>query len=376
MSVAAGNRNKMKYVFMMASLGIFGIGCSAAEPPMDIEETQAQVRALTAMDSPTVDEARAAMAHPSCAYGIQRWGRFDQAGQSNTQNSRKLLEAAAFIRSSSKSIALGHSYDEDMPTFHSPGLSGYHLDIPDGTHRVALGTLVGHEELVTSEIGQVGTEIDALGHMCFLHGGAVDPDEADCYGGYKERDIYDPKGLLALGVEHIKPYFTRGILLDAQRYVNRNKRFAPGTAITLEMIIQTMAAEHLTIADIREGDVVLVRTGQEELWKRPDLGDYYGSTPGINLEVAKFFASRCVGNVGADNWPVEVQPSVDGGFVPVHEFNLTVAGLPQQENLSLRELSNDLAMLNNENRYIFAYIYTPVPMVGASGSPGVPMAIR
>lgn len=366
----------MKNVLMMASLGIFGIGCSATELPVDIEETQAQARGVTAMDSPTVDEARAAMAHPNCTSGIQRWGRFDQAGQSNTQNHRKMLEAAAFIRPSSKSIALGHSYDEDMPTFRSPGLTGYHLDIPDGTHRVALGNLVGHEELVTSEIGQVGTEIDALGHMCFLHDGAVDPDEADCYGGYKERDIYGPKGLLALGVEHIKPYFTRGILLDVQRYVNRNQRLAPGTAITLDMVLQTMAAEHLGIADIREGDVVLVRTGQEELWKHPDLGDYYGSTPGINLEVARFFASRCVGNVGADNWPVEVQPSVDGGFVPVHEFNLTVAGLPQQENLSLRELSNHLAGLHDEDRYIFAYIYTPVPLAGASGSPGVPMAIR
>lgn len=366
----------MKYVVMMACLGSFDVACSAAELPGEPEETQVQAASATPAGSPTLDEARAVMAHPDCSYGVQRWGRFDQAGQSNTQDRRKLLEAAAFLRSASQSIALGHAYDEDMPTFRSPGLSGYHLDIPDGTHRVALGSLVGHEELVTSEIGQVGTEIDALGHMCFLHGGATDPDEADCYGGYKERDIYDPKGLLALGVEHIKPYFTRGILLDVERYVNGNRRLAPGTAITLAMVLQTMAAERLTIADIREGDVVLVRTGQEELWKRPDLGDYYGSTPGINLEVARFFASRCVGNVGADNWPVEVQPSVDGGFVPVHEFDLTVAGLPQQENLSLRALSDHLATLHDRDRYLFAYIYTPVPLAGATGSPGVPIAVR
>src|SRR5882762_9605920 len=131
----------MKYLFMTASLGILGIGCDATEPPMELEETQAQ--AATAMRPPTVDEARAAMAHPGCTYGVQRWGRFDQAGQSNTQNHRKMQEAASFIRSSSKSMTLGHGYDEDMPTFHLPGLSGYHLDIPDGTHRVAIGTLVG-----------------------------------------------------------------------------------------------------------------------------------------------------------------------------------------------------------------------------------------
>jgi hypothetical protein len=262
-----------------------------------------------------------------------------------------------------------------MPTFHFPTLVGYHLEIPDGTHRLALGPLVAQEELVTSEMGQVGTEIDALGHMCFLHNGATALGDADCYGGYKESDIYDPKGLRALGIEHIKPYFTRGILLDAERYVNGNQRFAPGVPITLEMIVQTMVAEHLSIDDIREGDVVLVRTGQEEIWERPDLGDYYGDTPGITLEVAQFLASRCIGNVGADNWPVEVSPSIGRPFA-VHEFDLTVAGLPQQENLSLHDLADYLAEGNDADRYIFAYQYTPVALVGATGSAGVPIAIR
>lgn len=102
----------------------------------------------------------------------------------------------------------------------------------------------------------------------------------------------------------------------------------------------------------------------------------YGSTPGITLEIAQFLASSCVGNIGADNWPVEVQPSVDGGLVPVHEFTLTVAGLPQQENFSLRELADHLASLDDSHSHIFAYVYTPVPLVGATGSPGVPIAIR
>src|ERR1044071_289771 len=89
--------NKMKHVFMLASLGMFGIGCSAAEPRDEREAAQAQA---------IVEEPGAAMAHPSCTYGVERWGRFDQAGQSNTQTPGKMLEAAAFIRPSSKSISL------------------------------------------------------------------------------------------------------------------------------------------------------------------------------------------------------------------------------------------------------------------------------
>jgi kynurenine formamidase len=332
-------------------------------------------RTEQALDVPTADDARAAMANPTCSYGPARWGAADQAGQSNTQTPDKLLEAAGFIRPGSRTISLGHTFHEGMPEFPFPTLVGYHLDIPDGTHRVALGNLVAQEELVVSEMGQVGSEMDALGHMCFLHNGATDLGDADCYGGRHERDIYDPKGLRELGVEHIKPYFTRGILLDVERYLNNNQRLAPGTAITLEMLTATMAAEQLTISDLREGDVVLIRTGQEELWDRPDLGYYYGATPGLNLESDQFLASRCVGNVGADNWPVEVQPSVDHPFA-VHEFNITVAGIPQLENLALRELSDYLLTVEGSNRYIFAFQVTPLGMTGATGSPTVPIAIR
>src|ERR1041384_2280943 len=121
MSFAAEDRNNMKYLFTIASLSIFGIGCSTTD---DIEEAQAQADSVIAMDSPTAEVARAAMAHPNCSCGTERWGRFDQAGQSNTQTRRKMLEATALIGPASKQIALGHGYDESMPTFHSPGLTG------------------------------------------------------------------------------------------------------------------------------------------------------------------------------------------------------------------------------------------------------------
>lgn len=365
--------------WMVTGLTVTLAGCNGAAPVTEApisEGPATESRSALSEGSPTAADLRAAMAHPTCAVGAARWGAFDQAGQSNTQTPDKMLDASGFIRPGSRQITLGHGYDDAMPTFHFPTLTGYHLEIPDHTHRLALGPLVAQEELVTGEIGQVGTEIDALGHMCFLHGGATDIGDADCYAGFKERDIYDSHGLLALGVEHIKPYFTRGILLDVERYVNDNVRLAPGTAVTVEMIAQTMAAEHLSVSDIREGDVVLIRTGQEELWHHPELGDYYGSTPGINLETARFFASRCIGNIGADNWPVEVQPSVDGGFVPVHEYDLTVVGWPQQENLSLKELADYLAGMQDANRYLFAYVYTPVPLTGATGSLGVPIAVK
>jgi kynurenine formamidase len=53
----------------------------------------------------------------------------------------------------------------------------------------------------------------------------------------------------------------------------------------------------------------------------------------------------------------------------VHGHLLTRHGIVNQENMDLDALSRDKA-------YRFMYVYNPVPIVGATGSPGAPLAIR
>lgn len=327
---------------------------------------------------------------PSAAYDpeppVSRWGRGDEAGSSNTQTPAKVLQAVKLIKKGKK-YPLGHVYEPTMPLF------------PGNTHALELKTPVsiarqtGNFDFYHGDIGQNGTQFDALGHFGLQPEG--DPDFADAffYNRFRGSEIFSPTGLVHLGVEKIKPFFTRGILLDVMRYANGGATLAPGQEITLEMVRATLAAQGMTEAQITEGDVVLFVTGWEEKWGQGTLAYYAGApgipgaTPGIGLEVARWLAAKKVACVGADNWGVEVVPNLNsppGIPFPVHNELLVRNGIPHQESMSLAALAADLAgelaatRSADEARrvYTFAYIYTPVPLKGATGSPGAPLAVR
>jgi kynurenine formamidase len=61
-------------------------------------------------------------------------------------------------------------------------------------------------------------------------------------------------------------------------------------------------------------------------------------------------------------------PKADLG-APVHQLLLAQNGIYLHENLNTAELARDSA-------YEFAYIFTPLLLKGATGSPGSPLAIR
>lgn len=317
--------------------------------------------------------------HSPCTYGVARWGSDDEAGQSNTQTPQKARRAAKLIKTGRR-WSLAHEYNAQMPTLPFPGLLGFQLGI---LGPLPLGTTVAQEEQVHSEIGQVGTQMDTLGHMCFMQPGTTDPLDATCYGGSKVRDVVTPTGLVKLSIDKIHPYFTRGFLLDVPRALNQGQRLAPGQPVTAVMLLATLEAQGQRLDMIEEGDVVLVRTGQEEFWDT-DPAAFYGSTPGLDLSAAQLLASRCVGTIGADNWPVDVIPKVDtlpsGTDYPVHEHNLRIAGIPQIEALALSELAADLADEYERHphaaAYQFAFVMNPMPMTGATGSPALPLALK
>jgi kynurenine formamidase len=101
-----------------------------------------------------------------------------------------------------------------------------------------------------------------------------------------------------------------------------------------------------------------------------DNPKYIQSCPGIGVGAAQFLAGEEVTVVGSDNWGVEVSPNPNASLAaPVHQLLLARNGIYLHENLNTAELARD-------NVYEFAYIYVPVAMKGATGSPGSPIAIR
>ena len=85
------------------------------------------------------------------------------------------------------------------------------------------------------------------------------------------------------------------------------------------------------------------------------------------LEVGQSSVEPCV--VGADNFSVDVVPPVDPEvFHPCHQHLIMRHGIHLHEGMNLDPIAA-------AGRHVFAYVFAPLPIVGATGSPGAPFAL-
>lgn len=281
-----------------------------------------------------------------------RWGAEDQRGAANRMTPAKALEARDLIREG-RVYQLGRVYEAGMPMF---GTRHYSLRIPQAFKIPGSNQATYHDELVSSEIGQVGTQFDGLGHM-----GIGDL----FYNGNNRAEFAQPEGLTKLGIENVGPLFTRGVLIDAAKYKGK-PQLESGYEITADDLRGALKSQGV---DIRSGDVVIVHTGWGALWMK-DNARYIQGAPGIGLAAAQFLVDKEVMVVGADNFAVEVSPNPDASLAaPVHQLLIARNGIYLHENLNTEELARD-------GVYEFAYIFAPLRLKGATGSPGNPIAIR
>ena len=293
------------------------------------------------------------------------WGDKDEAGASNWITAEKVMSATQLIEAG-KIYELGRQYDSEMPLF---GERVFSLRIPGAPTGGPFGhnQLVYHDEFLTAEIGQVGTQFDGLGHIGIQLGEPGEQKEMRYYNGFTEKEMANANGLQKLGIENVRPIFTRGILLDIAG--QKNRMLEAGEEITIEDIKATLASQDMTEDDIQPGDAVLFNTGWGSLWK-VDNERFNQGAPGIGLEVANWLIEKQVILAGADTWPVEVVPNPDPNLsFPVHGELIAKNGIFLHENLNLSELIEDEV-------YQFAYIFVRVPIAGATGSPGSPIAVR
>jgi kynurenine formamidase len=286
------------------------------------------------------------------------WGAEDERGAANRMTSAKVLEAGALI-TTGKVYSLGRVYEEGMPLFgkrhYSLTMVGSPSGGPAGTNRI-----VWNEEIISGEIGQIGTQLDGLGHV------GVRTDGRDLlYNGFDRAEISKPHGLERLGIENAGPFFTRGVLLDIAAY-KEVERLGAGYIITEQDIEKTLAKQG---SRINPGDAVLIRTGHGQLWKK-DNATYNASEPGIGMDAARWMVRQRVTIIGSDNWGVEAVPAGEKDKVfPVHELLLMRHGIYLLENL-------DLDLLAADKAYESAFIFAPLKLKGATGSPGNPIAVK
>jgi kynurenine formamidase len=281
-----------------------------------------------------------------------RWGADDQRGAANRLTPAKVLEASRLMTKGTV-YQLGRVYEAGMPLF---GTRHFSLRIPQAFGPLGSNQFVYHDEIVSGELGQIGTQFDGLGHV-----GIGD----FFYNGNRRSEFAQAEGLTRLGIEHVGPIVTRGVLIDVARFkgVAQLGSTYEITAADLQGALKRQAV------DVRPGDVVLVHTGWGALWMK-DNAKFLASSPGLGVGAAQWLADREIVMVGADNWGIEVSPNPDETLTgPVHQLLVARNGIYQFENLATEELARD-------GVFEFAFVFAPLRLKGATGSPGNPIAIR
>jgi kynurenine formamidase len=281
-----------------------------------------------------------------------QWGADDQRGAANRITPAKVLEAKNLI-TRGQTYQMGRVYESVMPMF---GTRHFSLRIPKMFGPNGTNEMYYHDEIVSAELGQVGTQFDGLGHVAI---GDV------FYNGNRERDFAKAEGLTKLGIENVGALVTRGVLIDVAA-LKGQAMLAGGYEITRADIEGALKRQNTAI---RSGDAVFLHTGWGSLWLK-DNAAFTANAPGIGVGAAAYLVEREVVLVGSDTWAVEVVPNPVASLAfPVHQLFLPRNGIYIFENLATEDLARDGA-------YEFAFFYAPLRLKGAAGSPGNPLAIR
>jgi kynurenine formamidase len=289
-----------------------------------------------------------------------RWGPADQVGAANLLTAEKRLSALHSVREGrvydvSHEIAAGAPY---MPPNQTPFLLSIWASWKDSIKRRRkigatndAGSNVERAEMTM----HVGTHIDALGHFSIGE---------HLYNGLPAADVVTDWGLDRLGIEHMPPLVSRGVLLDVSG-LDGGPHLNPGRVVTPDDLAR--AADRAGVG-IEAGDIVLIRTG----WGRyfgVDNARYLEGEPGIDVPAAKWLTRQDVVAIGCDNMAVEVLPNPDHTrMMPVHQHVLAEAGVHLIENLALEELARD-------GLTAFCFILLATKFKGATGCPVRPIAM-
>jgi kynurenine formamidase len=286
------------------------------------------------------------------------WGPADERGANNRMTPAKALEAARLIKTG-RTYQLGMILESGIPLFGSRHVS---VTIPGGPTGGPFGThvLYYNDEMFSGEIGQVGSQFDGLGHISNKVG-----NEIRYYNGFTQGQVGGAYGLQKLGVHNLKPFFTRGILVDVLAHKG-GERLPTNYVITMDDVTQSLRKQGTR--EPGEGDAVLFRTGHIKLWKK-DNAEFNKGCPGPSNTVARWLVEKKICVMGADTWAAEAVPGEDPNRpFECHTILIAMNGIFINENLNLEELSGDRV-------YEFAWSFNPLPLKGATGSPGNSVAI-
>jgi kynurenine formamidase len=295
------------------------------------------------------------------------WGAGDEAGSTNWYTKPDIVLRALAEAEKGRVYKIGREYDSGIPVFGERKFVMRMPDLPTGGP-LGANNIIYNDEFIATEIGQIGTQFDGMGHVGVAMRGAGDTDHMRYYNGFTGTEIHSPTGLKKLGAEKLHPIVARGILIDIAA-AKGVKMLEAGYVITMADVKTALKKQGMAKYKFMPGDGIFFHTGWGKLWKK-DNAKFAASEPGIGMEIAKWLSDEVqAGICGSDNWGVEAVPGEDPGCAfCVHSHILTRHGIATQENMTFDQLIRDKV-------YTFTYIFSPMPIVGATGSAGAAIAI-
>jgi kynurenine formamidase len=281
-----------------------------------------------------------------------KWGAGDERGAGNHMKPETVLNAVKLIRTG-EVIELGHVLGGTMPFF---GTRRFDMHIKRTFMNEPSNRRGSNEELVISEIGQVGTQLDGFAHQTH---------ENSFYNCFKVDENATRAGFKKLGIHQVGAFITRGILIDVAGFKGV-EMLGDNYEITVEDLDGALKKQNLTL---QPGDAVIINTGWGKLYGK-DNARFVKSCPGIGVKAAEWLIAKDPILLGSDNWPVEVAPNPDSQIsLPLHQLALVVNGVHLLENLKLDELAA-------KQVYEFAFVIQPLKIQGGTGSTVAPIAVR
>jgi kynurenine formamidase len=311
-----------------------------------------------------------------------RWGADDQLGTLNHITPEAIRHAATLVRTG-KLISMGVPFDARGPQgAHGLRRNPIHLMTIDGgdtgVHHLPKEwqgpTETWVAELLESGPGrftddyiimplQSCTQWDALSHFYY---------EGQLYNGYPSASVTS-LGATRCAIDPIarRGHITgRGVLLDVARHrgvehLNANDVVSPAE---LDAIVSRQGVE------IRDGDIILIRTGWYLEWLANRNGETWAwNAPGVSWRCAEWFYDHNTAAVAADNVGVEVMRPEAGIWSLFHMLALRDMGMMLGEIWDLEALGADCAA---DKTYEFQLMATALPFTGAVGTPINPIAIK
>ncbi|MPZ22608.1 MAG: cyclase family protein [Dehalococcoidia bacterium] len=301
-----------------------------------------------------------------------RWGEDDQRGTLNYITPEKVLEATR-IPNSGRVVSLALPYDSSGPQTGAIGrVNPIHQMLITGTDYLAGVGRPGRKTPLPYGMGfsddavymplQCGTQWDSLAHV-FANG--------KMYNGFSAGEV-SSFGAARNGIENFAESLAgRGVLLDVARHKGV-EALERGYAITPDDLDGAASAEGV---DVREGDIVLVRTGELGRCRRDGWDGFAGGdAPGLSLHTAPWLYERRIAAIATDTWGFEVRPNeIPDSYQPLHLVAIVNMGLVVGEIFALDAIGDACAA---DGRYEFLFVGPPLPITGGVGSPLNALAIK